>query len=267
MRVATTEAMLASVAALKRDDLVLFHRERYVGASLVLAVVGDVDAQAVAERVAAALAKLPKGARPSFDRPRTAPTTAVREMITMRGKASMNVVFGQASRLRRTDADYEAALIANAALGQSSLASRVGKRVRDEEGLSYNLSSRFGSTDILDGVWYLNVAVAPQNAARAIRSARAEIERYVRDGITTEEVAVQQSFFAGNYRVRLGNNAGIASALAIAEKFGYGPGYLDEFPERIRRVTREQVNAAIRAHLDPARMHLIVAGDLEQIPE
>ena len=41
-----------------------------------------------------------------------------------------------------------------------------------------------------------------------------------------------------------------------AEKFGYGPGYLDEFPERIRRVTREEVNAAIKAHLHPEKLNL-----------
>jgi predicted Zn-dependent peptidase len=54
----------------------------------------------------------------------------------MRGKANMNFVMGTASGLRRNDPDYEAALLGNAALGQNSLSSRIGKRVRDTEGLS-----------------------------------------------------------------------------------------------------------------------------------
>ncbi len=48
---------------------------------------------------------------------------------------------------------------------------------------------------------------------------------------------------------------------------GYGPSYLDEFPDRVGRVTREEVNAAIRAHLDPTKLSIIVAGDLEKFPE
>jgi predicted Zn-dependent peptidase len=59
----------------------------------------------------------------------------------------------------------------------------------------------------------------------------------------------------------------MASALAIAEKYGYGPAYLDEFPNRVRSVTREQVNAAIRAHLDPAKLSIVIAGDLDKFPE
>ena len=67
--------------------------------------------------------------------------------------------------------------------------------------------------------------------------------------------------------MHLGSNAGIAAALVAAERFGYGPNYLDEYPERMRRVTREQVNEAIRSHLHPDKLHLVVAGDIVALPE
>jgi zinc protease len=185
----------------------------------------------------------------------------------MRGKANMNIVMGAASGLRRTDPDYEAALIGNAALGQNSLSSRIGKRVRDTEGLSYNLSSRYGITDEVDGMWYVNVNVAPQNLAKAMKSTTEEIVKFGREGVSDSEVEAQKSFFAGNYQVGLGSNAGIASALVTAEKFGYGPKYLDEFPARIKAVTREQVNAATKKHFFPDKLHVIVAGDLDKLPE
>jgi zinc protease len=168
--------------------------------------------------------------------------------------------------LKREDPDFEASIIANAALGQSGLTSRVGKRVRDTEGLSYSLASRFRWSDVLDGIWFLYVAVAPQNAAKAIRSSREVIEQYVREGITEQEVETQKSYFAGNFQVQLGTNAGVAAQLSYAEKFGFGPKYLDEYPGRFRAVTREQVNTAIRAHLHPDRMNLVVAGDHKEVP-
>ena len=59
----------------------------------------------------------------------------------------------------------------------------------------------------------------------------------------------------------------VAATLASAEKFGYGPRYLDEFPDRVRAVTREQVDAVIRSRLHPEKLHLVVAGDLDSIPE
>ncbi len=268
-RAPTKEQWLAGIDAATVEDLKAFHRERIVGASLFLAVVGDVDREATAALVARHLGALPAGARPVFPEARVEPAKlgkGTREIVLLPGKANIDFVFGHASGLRRTDPDYEAALIANAALGQTSLSSRIGKRVRDTEGLSYNLWSRFRQADVLDGVWLTDVAVAPQNLAQAVRSTREEIEKYCREGITADEVEAQKSFFAGNYNVRLGTNAGVAAALTDAARFGYGPAYLDEFPARMRAVTKVQVDAAIRKFFHPARMHLIVAGDVKKLP-
>lgn len=266
-RQATKDEMLASLDALRPAHLRAFHRERYVGSSIHLAVVGDVDPERTAALADSLLGRIPAGSRPAFDLARTEPGPPVREAIPLRGKANMDLMFGMPSRLRRQDPDFEAALVANAALGQSSLSSRLGKRVRDTEGLTYSIYSRFTMTDFLDGMWLADVAVAPTNLGKAMRSTREVIESYCRDGITEEEVAIQKSFFAGNYRVQLATNAGVAQALVLAEKYGFGPSFLDEFPERVRRVTRDQVNAAIRAHLDPAKMSVLVAGDLDKLPE
>ena len=263
------DKLVASVNAATADDLRAFHRSRYSGAGLILAIVGDVDTAKTIALVEKHLGDIPKGERVSFASvARTAPgDKAVREAVTMRGKANMNILMGTASGLRRTDPDYEAALIANAALGQNSLSSRIGKRVRDTEGLSYNLWSRYWNTDDVDGIWFVNVNVAPQNLAKAMKSTTEEIVKFGREGVTDVEVEAQKSFFAGNYQVGLGSNAGIANALVQAEKFGFGPKYLDEFPARIKAVTREQVNAATKKHFFPDKLHVIVAGDLDELPD
>jgi zinc protease len=265
----SNDVLLASLEAITVDDVKEFHRSHYVGSGLILAVVGDVDAAQVISLVEKSVGGLAAGSRPAAAVARVAAggDAPVREVITMRGKANMNIVIGSASGLRRTDPDYEAAVVGNAAFGQSSLASRLGKRVRDAEGLSYSLSSRFYYTDALDGLWLANINVAPQNLAKALASSLDEIAKYGREGITEEEVQVQKNFFAGNYQVGLGTNAGIASALVAAEKFGFGPAYLDEYPRRFRAVTREQVNAALKKHFHPERFHVIVSGDLDKLPE
>jgi zinc protease len=263
----TKEAMLASLDAATVADLRAFHAQRYVVAGTMISIVGDVDPAAAADLVASLFGGMPAGAKPTFAIPRTEQGPAQEVVETMPGKANTDIYFGQASGLARGDADYEAAIIANAALGQSSLTSRVGKRVRDTEGLSYTLASRYRWSDALDGIWFLYIAVAPQNAGKAIRSAREVIEQYAREGITDEEVAVQKSYFAGNFQVQLGTNAGVAAQLSFAEKYGFGPRYLDDYPARFRAVTKEQVNAAIRAHMHPDRMHLVIAGDLQQVPQ
>ena len=267
-RTAGAAARIASTKAATADELRGFHRSRYNGASLVLAVVGDVDAAKAIALVEKHFGTMPRGERVSYSRVAATEPSASGSagVVAMKGKANMNIVLGASSGLRRKDADYEAAMIGNAALGQNSLSSRIGRRVRDTEGLSYNLYSRFGFTDEIDGLWFVNVNVAPQNLAQALRSTREEIARFAAEGVTEEEVEAQKSYFAGNYQVGLGSNAGIAAALVQAEKFGFGPKYLDDYPARFSAVTREQVNAAMKKHFFADRLHTVVAGDLETLP-
>jgi len=263
----TKDERMASLTAARPADLRAFHRTRYVGSGMVLAIVGDVDPERIAATVDSLFGGIPRGMPARPDLPRTTRGEPVREAVELRGKANMDLMFGAGSGLKRQDPDYEACLVANAALGQSSLSSRLGKRVRDTEGLTYSIYSRFVMTDFLDGMWLADIAVAPSNLTKAMKSSREVIEQYCKDGITEEEVAVQKSYFAGNYQVQLATNAGIAQALAVAEQYGHGPSYLDEFPNRVRAVTREQVLTAIRAHLDPTKLSIIVAGDLDKFPQ
>ena len=266
-RAATKDEMLASVERLRVADLRAFHKERYVGSGMYFAVVGDVDPAAVSTLFESLFGGIPKGARPEYPEGRVKPVPPAREAITMKGKANMDLVYGMASGLRRTDPDYDAAIIANAVLGQSALTARLGKRIRDTEGLSYTLFSRYLMADYLDGVWLLDIKLAPQNLGKAMRSAREVIDQYVKEGPTQEEIDAQKSYFSGNFQVRLGSNAGVAQALVGAEKFGFGPSYLDEYPARIRAVTRDQVLAALKAHLSPGALSTVVAGDLESLPQ
>jgi zinc protease len=267
-RYAGREAMVASLESATAEDLRAFHRQHYVGEATIIAVVGAVDSRKTMAMLEKALGGLPRGGKPRQELQRTAPRPeGVREVVRMPGKANMNLIYGTASGLRRNDPDFEAALIANAALGQTALSSRIGRRVRDTEGLSYSLNSRFNMSDLLDGVWVVNVNVAPQNLAKAMKSTLEEIQKFAKEGVTEEEMRIQKDFFAGYFQVGLATNAGVASQLVQAEKFGFGPKYLDEYPQRIRAVTLEQVNEAIRKRFYPDRLHTVVAGDLERLPE
>lgn len=261
------EAMEASIERVTASDLRTFHRDRYVGAGTVIAIVGDVDPEAVAALFERRFGALARGTKPAWDVPRTPVGEAAREVITMPGKANLDLVYAHASGLARNDPDYDAALIANAVFGQSALTARLGKRIRDTEGLSYTMWSRFLMSDAVDGIWLTDIRLAPQNLAKAMQSAREVMDEYAKDGPTDAEIESQKSFFAGNFQVQLGTNAGVASALATAEKFGFGPAYLDDYPKRVRAITRDQVMAAMRKYMHPDRAVVIASGDVEALPQ
>ena len=55
---------------------------------------------------------------------------------------------------------------------------------------------------------------------------------------------------------------GLAETILINTQRGFDPTWLDGFPKAVKALTREQVNAAIKAHLNPSTMVLVEAGSV-----
>ncbi len=251
--------------SLTPDDLAAFHREVYGPASLVLAVVGRVDPAEVRQL----LARLLEGWTGGLDGPPAWPAPPAhgpaRRLVQIDERPNLDVLLGHAGRLRRDDDDYPAAIVANSVLGQSTLTSRLGRAVRDREGLSYGIYSRFFGTLHLPGPWATFFSVSPENFERAVELATSIIASYAADGPTADEIDEERQAQSGAYRVGLATNAGIARELVSVLTLGEPVSRLDDHPERLLGVTRDDVMAAIPRHLDPERLVLAAAGSVAGI--
>jgi zinc protease len=250
---------IARVEALKREDLDGFYRARYGAASLILVVVGDVEAERVLDALERGLGDWPAGpdtAIPSAAPPAPSPGT---HTVRLSDKASADVVLAAPTDLRRTDAEYLAASLANSALGQSSLTSRLGVRVRDTEGLTYGIHSSFGATHV-PGPFLISVTVKPDMRDAAVASTLDETSKFLREGLTPRELAEEKSSRSGRFQVDLGSNGGIAQALDAAVGYGFGVSYLDEFPAKVAAITKEQADEAFRRRVRVDDLIVVSAG-------
>lgn len=256
------ERTIREVESLTVEDVRTFYTRHYGATSLLLVAAGAVTATGVRQLVEEHFGDWQGAPAATFDVP-TTPLQAApqRDVVFMKGKQNCNVVIGHASGLRRTNDDYYAASIANRALGQSTLSSRLGLKVRDELGLTYGIHSSFPESGFADGPFVINVTVAPQNVETAIDAALEIVNDYRASGITPEELRDEQSSITGGFKVGLASNAGMAAQLASAELFGLGIKHLDEFPNLIRAITKDQVDAAIRRYFHPDRATTVIAGD------
>jgi zinc protease len=250
---------IALVESLTREELSRYYRERYGAATLRLVLVGDVDAGRVLDGLEHRLGSWAAGpalAIPSVARPEARPA---QEIVRMADKASADIVLAEPSNLTRTDPDYLPCVLANAALGQSSLTSRLGVRVRDTEGLTYGIHSSFSATH-LPGPFVVTLTVRPESREAAVAATLDEIRRFRRDGVTKKELADEKSSRAGKFKVDLASNGGIASAIDSAVYHGLGVEYLDRFPALVEAVTRERADAAFSQRVDPDRFTIVSAG-------
>ncbi len=254
--------LIANINAITVADVRRFYDERYGGRSLVVAIAGAVKTLEVREQFRAAFGEFkgPVRIEVDVDDPAQAETTQ-REIVFVEGKTNVDVMLGSAAPLRRAAADYYAALLANSALGESTLSSRLGLQVRDREGLTYGIGSRFRAPSLAAGPWYIAVSVNPQNVEQAIGSALNVLRDYVAHGIRADELADEKSAAIGSFKVALSTNAGLAEALWNAEFYRLGADYVDRYPQFIEAVTLSEVNAAISKYFRPDRLTIVIAGD------
>ncbi|HEY0078123.1 MAG TPA: pitrilysin family protein [Pyrinomonadaceae bacterium] len=260
----TGEQLISSIGSLTVEDVRSFYEERYGGRSLILSIVGDVEAAKVERQFREAFGGFDGTGsveiRVEDPRPQG---EARRDLVLLKEKANVDIYIGLAAPLRREARDYYAATLANSALGESTLSSRLGLQVRDVEGLTYGIGSRFRSPSLAAGPWYIAVSVNPQNVERAIDSALSVLRDYVENGIRPEELADEKSSAIGSFKVSLSTNAGLAEALWNAEFYRLGIDYLDRYPQLIEAVTVEEVNAAIRKYFRPDHLTVVMAGDTQ----
>jgi zinc protease len=253
------EERITRVESLTRGDLSAFYEARYGAASLRLVVVGDVDTDAILDGLERRLADWRRGPDPAIPEVSVPPPAPGSETVEMPDKANADVVLAAPAALTRPDPAYLAAVLANSALGQSSLTSRLGVRVRDTEGLTYGIHSSFHATH-LAGPFVVTVTVKPESRDAAVASTLDEIQRFVREGLSAKELADEKSSRIGKFKVDLASNAGIAQAIDTALYYGLGLGYLDDFDGRVNAVTKEQADAAFAALVQPEAFTIVSAG-------
>ena len=258
------EKLIREIESISVEDIRRFYYNHYGPGSLILAIAGDIDAGEVRDLVEAELGDWQGAVPTSIDVPFTElQATPHRESIQMREKANCDVVIGHASRLRRLNPDYIPAVIANRALGQSTISSRLGLILRDEMGLTYGINSSFSESGIADGPFTIGVTVAPENIDLAIDTTLKIVNDFISDGIREDELQDEKSSIAGTFMVGLATNGGMANQISSIELYGLGIDYLDRFPGMVKAVTREQVNEAIHKYLHPEVATTIIAGSFE----
>lgn len=248
------------------DDIRVFHRKYYGPKGMILVVVGDITPQQAKEQVEKHFAdwETQPGYR-TLEIPQVPVTEGREEKVVMADKTEVTVMMGWPIRLQRSSEDYYAAVIMNEILGGGSvLTSRLGKSIRGEMGLVYDVRSYFASGKA-PGPFIASLGTNPVNAQTATDELKRLVEVMQTEGPTEEEVAASRQFISGVLSLRLATNAGIAGFLRSAEFFGLGMDYLRDFRTLYGNVTRDQVAAAARELLKPDRAVTITAGP--EIPE
>jgi zinc protease len=257
----TLEERASAIKAATLDDVKRCHAELVGGANSELAVVGDFDPEEVTKLATELFGDWKSPSPYKRIERRQFDVAPMDRMIETPDKANAVYRAGMNLKVRDDNPDFPALVLGNYMLGGSG-DSRLYKRVREKEGLSYSVGS-FLSASAQDpvGEFGLSAIYAPQNRARLEQIVREEVDRALRDGFAPEEVdAAKKGLVQARQVARTTDSAlagRLANYLAIDRTFKWDA----DLEARIAKLTPDEVRDALRRHISAERLAVVKAGD------
>jgi zinc protease len=253
-----------SVAAIKRDDLVAWHKAWFQPNNALLVVAGDVDPKRLKGDLERAFAGWRKGAVPPPPQYKEPGLSGSRiRLVDKPGQTQTHIRIAQFG-IKHDDPRFFDTLVWNYALGGGMFSSRMMKVVRVEGGKTYGASTSF-DRNLDKGSFVASTFTRNAEAIATAKLLLGEIARMAKDGPTKEEVTAAVANIAGGYGMRFQAAADVGAALIGAELHGFGREYLANFSVAVGKVDIASAKRAASEILDPKAYVIVLVGDAKDL--
>jgi zinc protease len=264
--VPTLEETLDRTKHVTLEQIKTLYETQIGGSHAELGIVGDFDPESTLRLVKEMLSGWEsKVLYRRIDRKVADNGTGLKEDIVTPDKPNAEYLAGLAFPVSDSDPDYPALRIGNFIFGGSTLASRIGDRIRQKDGLSYGASSSLVASS-RDPVASLTVTVStnPANIDKVTTAVMEELNRFLKDGPTEKEVADAKQAFVEAQKVGRTADAAIAGQIVSNLNTGRTFAFTADQEKAILALTPAKVADAFRKHVDPQRLVIIRAGDFQK---
>jgi zinc protease len=265
----TFEQTIEDLQSLKLDA-VKAYAQRFVSASQgEFSAVGDMDAAAVNRALDEHLGSWrtnSQGAAVPFVRvpnPLTA-MPAQRHVAVTPDKQNANLRAALPMAIDDKHADFPALLMANALFGRGG-SSRLWVRVRETDGLSYDVRSGIEWSSFEPHSRFVMSAIfAPENQAKVELAIKQELVRALKDGFTQVELDDARVGLLSARRLNRAQDDWVTGQLVSHLHVGRSFAFDQQVDEAIGKLTLAQINAAFRQYIKADAIVYAWGGDFKQ---
>jgi zinc protease len=264
--VPTIEESLERLAAVTPEEVKTLYEQQLGGTHGEFVVVGNFEPAPILQGMDEALKdwKAPVEYR-RIERPAAEGIKGEHLVINTPDKANAVYIAGLVRPMRDTDPENAALEVANFLLGGGSLSSRLGNRVRQKEGLSYGVGSRFEASALDPSARFLIFAICnPANLDKVDRAILEEVEKMRKEGVSLAELEEGKKAFLEQLKQQRSTDAQLAELLRECLEAERTMAYYADLEKKVSALTPQAVTDAFRKAMDPAALVIIRAGDFKK---
>lgn len=252
-----------TIKRLTPNSLISFYRRNYVGSNATVSIVGDISQDQAIEIAKQVVGGLPTGT--SSAQLKTPTYAPKQQTINIPYPSTQTYIRIGELGISRNDPNYFPLYVGNYILGGGLLVSRLFNEVRDQRGLTYNVTSYFIPMQ-QRGPFITSLQSRNSKGTEAIQVTRDVIQRFISEGPTDKELSDAKQNIIGGFPLLLNSNANIVDLVAMIGFYKLPLNYLDTYRENISAVTRDQVKQAFSSQLNPQSMVVVTVGPSNDTP-
>lgn len=256
---------IAALKSIKAPELKQFYKDFYGASDATVTVIGDFD-DAQAKKILTdgiGTWKSPKTykriEKKHFE------LKPINDAIKTPDKANALFLAGLNVPMKNDDPDYAATWVGNYVLGGGALSNRLANRIRQKEGLSYGVGSGFNADPLDKTAGFTAYAIyAPENVDKLEKAFKEEVDRIIKEGVTQQELEDAKKSIAQARNVERATDKQLSSKLNSYLFLNRTMQFDAKFEEQISKLTLNEVNAALKKYIDPAKISIFKAGDFDK---
>lgn len=263
---ASSAEQLESLAQTTLDDIKSYYKDFYGADNSISAFVGELDKKLVNDFMQKSFGTWNSKMKFATVAPRHFEVKGKTETINTPDKTNAMLLGNININISETHPDYASVFMANELLGGGAfLSSRIAQRLRENEGMSYGAGS-FMNTNYKHDVtnWGLYAAFNPLYKGRLDSALHQEIDKAITGGFTKDELTKSMNAWLEGNRTMLGMNDFLARQLRWYIRDGRDLSDFTDFENKVKALTPEAVNAALRKYFDKTKLVMVYGGDFEK---
>ncbi len=258
----TFEEEAEAIKALELEEVQQFYEDFYGSQDATVSVVGDCDPA----EIKAVLDEAFLDWTTLKDYVKLVPTVYDVEAdninIETPDKANAGFFAGYTFEMGDEDPDYPALMLANYIFGGGSLSSRLGDRIRQQDGLSYGVGSFMNSSsDVEKTTWGAYAIYAPENVEALEKAFKEELEKAIKEGFSAEEVEDAKKGWLQQQQVSRSQDNYLTNVLNTYLENDRTMMWNQELEEKVQELTAEDVSKAFAEYIKPDKISYVKAGD------
>jgi zinc protease len=262
----SSQEQLEDLAGTSLDDVKTYYKDFFGANNSISSFVGELDKKQVTDFLQKTFGSWNSKMKYTPIAPKYFDVKGTTETIKTPDKTNAMMIGNININISETHNDYPALYMANELLGGGAfLSSRIPQRLRENEGMSYGAGSFLSSEYKYDVTnWGVYAIFNPLYQGRLDSALRQEIDKAITGGFTKDELEKSKNAWLEGNKTNLGDNRFLANQLRRYIRDNRDLDDFTFFENKIKGVSLESVNTALRKYFDKSKLVMVYGGDFDK---